>query len=986
MRGLIPSIMEALADPANGTAPCFRRILDTQFAHVIDGPSLALLEPLLRRALTDRSSNGATLKRLAGQIIGNLATSLVDAAAFGPYLCTLVPALCGCLGDPVPQVRAHAAKVLGMLVRVAELDGRSTSLAAVGHLFPDLEAALLAPPTNEIDRAGAAQALAEIMAARGPAFTSEVLKRAPGWLEASEPVERQAALLLLAYLPGAFDFYDRLEELYTETGLRDLIPAVLGASADPVEAVRTGAGKTSRALIEALVAAGIDLPGLFGALLDGLGAARWRIRLACLGMLEKALTISSSGAEQESDLEPVSRLPTAAELAETGVVDEAAVRLLLARLYLARYDPASSQLRTTGLTLWKALAPHSPRTLTEILPVLVAEAARISGDASEALCPALEDLFVRIGDRLAVPFLAQSVALLTSADVIDGSACTILHNMIVCVRVLGAQPDILTKNLFDEAQRHLITAVAHGLAMDSKEEREAAAELCDALLRSLPGLSTPEQAALLLRQIINTPGVDQEAVTLLLLERQAAAILALVIPEALTGLPDNSKLERLATVFDAAGSAAIPHAIPVLKSLLAAYSEPSELLDDALQAAMSCLNDPEDGDEDDSDDDWADEQRNAQDSVFHLRLWQLMEAQMEAQRETWAFRLVRLYCQATPDLDHGRLYSAWLPRLLTATFAPGTPSDVADTASAALLALLSAVPGTQLPALIQLTRTPVSRLPGHTALSPTRHTPVLTLLVKGVLLPSLTGTPGLAAHEAEVVRVHACEVTTGLLRVSTGSPVTASWGSSSLTLLIGALIRVAAEQRKARESRPAALGALYEALRAHAVALKPFFPQLQRLFAQAVTASSSDDLAEDAEAARLASNALVLLAPMLGKPEALIQDWAAILALPALDDQDDASDIEDEDDGPTNIQRVTIHAKAMMLRCLATMLKQSPSELGPKLVDLRAPFNDLLRLSAAHGNESVRLANAELIDALATAQVLSDSERDQLRQLSFLLK
>jgi hypothetical protein len=198
---------------------------------------------------------------------------------------------------------------------------------------------------------------------------------------------------------------------------------------------------------------------------------------------------------------------------------------------------------------------------------------------------------------------------------------------------------------------------------------------------------------------------------------------------------------------------------------------------------------------------------------------------------------------------------------------------------------------------------------------------------------------------------------------------------------------VAAEQRKARESRPAALGALLEALRAHAAALKPFFPQLQRLLSQAVTASTADDLAEDTEAALTATSSLVLLAPMLGKPEGLVQDWAAILALPALDDQEDVDeDGEEEDDGPANIQRVTIHAKAVMLRCLATMLKESPTELGPRLVDLRAPFIDLLRLLAAHGKEPVRLANAELIDALATAQVLSDSERDQLRQLSFLLK
>lgn len=987
MRTLVPYILEALADPSASTVSCFRRILETRFAHVIDGPSLALLEPLLRRALIDRSAGAATLKKLAGQIIGNLATSLVDAADFGPYLGTLVPALCGCLGDPVPQVRAHAAKVIGMLVRVAELDGRPASLAVVSSLFPQLEDQLTCSHVDntgasDIDRAGAAQALAEIMAAKGIQFTAGILEdKFTPFMAPSQanPRKKEGALLVLGYLSAAFDFYDRLEGLYQETSLPRLLTMVLDLTADNVESVRECASKTSKSLVEQLVAAGIDGPGIFARLLEGFGSPKWRVRLACLAMLEKAMTTydqEDDDSEEADNVVKVARLPTAEELEATGILGRSQIHVLQTRLYLARFDPASSQLRSTALNLWKALSYHSPRTLTDILPLLVAEVAKPDAidECSEQVHRALDDLFVKLGDRLAIPFIRASLSLY-SQSVPEVCKASVLNNLCTLVICMGAMPDMLTRNNFDEANKQFVSAIMLGLSEEDDEvAQKYASKLFDELLSRV--LTTPEQSGPVIKQIMSSDTFSTDAL-LMLVELKPLQMLSIIIPTILEALPKSEEqLVLLGEVFETAGHAAVGHAIPVLKSLMQKYGDFSNNcpeLEDTLRAVLASLND-DDGDDDDYDGDYEDDESDGQDTVYHLRLGQLLEGQMEQPTSVpWAFLLVRLYCEGSPSLDHSRLYSVWVPRLLMACFLGDAETRVeAQQAKASLLALLESPKTQHLSNLLQVMRAPASRLEKSSSkLTPLSawHTPLLTLLTKAVFLPILTGAANtVISSDTETMRSHACEVATGLLRVSSTASASASWGTSALTLLVGALIRVGSD-RKAGESRAAAFETLLEAIKTHPAALRPFYPQLQRLFAQAITASQPD-----AHEVEPAIQSLARLIPLLPKPEAIIQEWAAILAVS-----------EDGDESSDNIQRASSAAKTSMLRCL-TILFQSSPDMSSKVESLKEPITELVRMLAAHEEESVRLQNTHFIEALANSGLISPSERTKLLNLATMLK
>ena len=53
---LAPTLLKALTEPSKHTETCHVAIMNTEFVHSLDAPSLALIIPVVRRGLRERSS------------------------------------------------------------------------------------------------------------------------------------------------------------------------------------------------------------------------------------------------------------------------------------------------------------------------------------------------------------------------------------------------------------------------------------------------------------------------------------------------------------------------------------------------------------------------------------------------------------------------------------------------------------------------------------------------------------------------------------------------------------------------------------------------------------------------------------------------------------------------------------------------------------------------------------------------------------------
>jgi HEAT repeat protein len=141
-------LLKALTDPAE-TIRALEALIETEFVHAIDAPSLAIIVPVLHRGLRDR---GATTKRYGALIAGNICTMIHDPRDFEPYVPVLIPDLKSALLDPIPDVRSTSAKALGSLTR-------GLGEEALADLRPWLIAMLRDESRSSAERSGAAQGL-----------------------------------------------------------------------------------------------------------------------------------------------------------------------------------------------------------------------------------------------------------------------------------------------------------------------------------------------------------------------------------------------------------------------------------------------------------------------------------------------------------------------------------------------------------------------------------------------------------------------------------------------------------------------------------------------------------------------------------------------------------------------------------------------------------------------------------------------------------
>ncbi|XP_058803320.1 stalled ribosome sensor GCN1 isoform X2 [Phymastichus coffea] len=789
IQAIVPVLLKALQDPSKKTATCLQTLLDTQFVHFIDAPSLALIMPVVQRAFMDRSTE---TRKMAAQIIGNM-YSLTDQKDLTPYLPTIIPGLKTSLLDPVPEVRSVSARALGAMVR-----GMGES--SFEDLLPWLMQTLTSE-TSSVDRSGAAQGLSEVVRGLGVEKLHKLMPEIISTAERTDiaPHVKDGYIMMFIYMPSAFT-----TEFTPYIG--QIINPILKALADENEYVRETALRAGQRIVTLYADSAIML--LLPELERGLFDDNWRIRYSSVQLLGDLL-YRISGVSGKMSTETASEDDNfGTEQSHYAIIKSLGAdrrNRVLAGLYMGRSDVAL-MVRQAALHVWKVVVTNTPRTLREILPtlfsLLLGCLASTSFDKRQVAARTLGDLVRKLGERVLpeiIPILERGLQS-EHADQRQG----------VCIGLSEIMAST-SKDMVLSFVNSLVPTVRKALCDPLPEVRQAAAKTFDSLHSTVGVRALDDILPAMLNQL-NSPDPAEAENTLDGLRQVMAiksrVVLPYLVPQ-LTSPPVNTKaLSILASVAGEALTRFLHKILPaLLTALSSAQGTPEELQElEYCQAVVLSITD---------------------ESGVRTVMDQLMEATRseDCSRRRSAATLLCAFCR-----DTRADYSQYVPQLLRGLIHLFTDDDkdVLQMSWEALTAVTKTLSSDQQIAHVQdirqAVRFAVSDLKGQELLPgfclPKGITPILPIFREAIL----NGMPEAKEHAAqglgEVIRL-------------TSAPAL----QPSVVHITGPLIRILGD-RFTWSVKAAVLETLAILLGKVGIMLKQFLPQLQTTFLKALNDSN----------------------------------------------------------------------------------------------------------------------------------------------------
>ncbi|KAM8866194.1 stalled ribosome sensor GCN1 isoform 2-T2 [Synchiropus picturatus] len=545
---ITPILLDALTDPSRRTQTCLQTLLDTKFVHFIDAPSLALIMPIVQRAFQDRSTD---TRKMAAQIIGNM-YSLTDQKDLSPYLPSVIPGLKASLLDPVPEVRTVSAKALGAMVK-----GMGES--CFDDLLPWLMETL-ASEQSSVDRSGAAQGLAEVMAGLG---VEKLDKLMPDVVQTASKIDiashvRDGYIMMFIYLPLTFG-----DKFTPYVG--PIIPCILKALADENEYVRDTALRAGQRIISmyAETAIALLLPELEQGLFDDL----WRIRFSSVQLLGDLL-FHISGVTGKMTTETASEDDNFGTAASNKAIISAlgAERRnrVLSGLYMGRSD-TQLVVRQASLHVWKIVVSNTPRTLREILPtlfsLLLGFLASTCPDKRTIAARTLGDLVRKLGEKI----LPEIIPILEDGLRSDKSD----ERQGVCIGLSEIMKST-SKDAVLVFSESLVPTVRKALCDPLEEVREAAAKTFEQLHATIGHQALDDILPMLLKQLDDEDTAEFALDGLKqVMAVKSRSVLPYLVPK-LTAPPVNTRV--LAFLSAVTGDALTRHLGVILPALLSSLT------------------------------------------------------------------------------------------------------------------------------------------------------------------------------------------------------------------------------------------------------------------------------------------------------------------------------------------------------------------------------------------------------------------------------
>ncbi|KAL6771130.1 hypothetical protein ACKKBF_B34035 [Auxenochlorella protothecoides x Auxenochlorella symbiontica] len=566
VKRLVPTLLAALGDPNKHTRKMLDMLLSTVFVNTVDAASLALIMPVVQRGLKDRSGD---IKKRAARIVGNLSALANDPRDMAPYVARLLPELQAALVDPLPEVRATSARAVGTLVR-------GMGPAAFSDLVPWL-LARLGSEASGVERSGAAQGLAEVLAVQGDAAVEALLPRILEGARARSAAAREGHITLFKYLPGCMPAAFRVH-------LARVLPVVLLGLADEAEGVRDAALSAARVAVDLYATSALEL--LLPAVEAGIMNANWRIRQSSIELLGDLLfKVAGTSGRIQQDLQNEEDEGISVEAHGRAIAEALGNERrcqVLSLLYMARSDEAFG-VRGAALHVWKTVVTNTPKTLGEILPALMAQVIRSLADPAEdsraAAGRCLGELVRKMGERV----LSQIVPILREG-MNDPSPQTRQVRVTVGVAdwtaggVCSGLRDVLENAARDQLAQHLpslLPAIQAALCDPDPEVRLAAGGVFNVLFKS-GGAASLDSVVPALLASLDAPEAERQAQALeglRVILGVRPSLLGSMLPRLTRPPPVATKLRALGTLCEVAGAALHAHLGSLLPALLALTSE-----------------------------------------------------------------------------------------------------------------------------------------------------------------------------------------------------------------------------------------------------------------------------------------------------------------------------------------------------------------------------------------------------------------------------
>lgn len=562
---LVPTLIRAIGDPTKYTDEALDSLIQTQFVHYIDGPSLALIIHVIHRGMHDRSAN---TKRKASKIIGNMAI-LVDAKDLVPYLQQLIDEVEVAMVDPVPATRATAARALGALVeRLGE------------EQFPDLISRLLDTLSDEFksgDRLGSAQALAEVICGLGLSKLDELLPTILAGAMNIRSYVREGFMPLLLFIPVCFG-------AQFAPYINQIIQPILAGLADNDEKIRDTSLKAGKLIVKSYASKAIDLllPGLENGMFD----ENERIRLSSVQLTGELLFqvtgISSKNEFSEEEQEH------SGEISKTivEVLGQSRRDRILSALFVCRND-VSGIVRASTVDIWKALVPNTPRTVKEILPTLINMVVVHLASSYSALrniaAQTLGDMVRRVGGNALsqlLPTMEVSLEETSNPDSRQG-VCIALRELI----------ESSSAEALSEYQETIVSIIRTTLVDSSTTVRETSALCFDAYQECVGSLAVDEVIPYLLHLLESSE--DSECALLGLQEimsNKSEVIFPILIPTLLAPPIDAFRASALGSLAEVAGPALYKRLSVIIDTLvnsLVSKDSNDEVTNESLKMALN---------------------------------------------------------------------------------------------------------------------------------------------------------------------------------------------------------------------------------------------------------------------------------------------------------------------------------------------------------------------------------------------------------------